>query len=91
MVGTFDGTINASGMKLYLNGSYVKQKASTVSGTGATGSLIIGRESTNAYFSGLIDEVRYYNRVITPIEVIQLYSGARTSEFTIQYSGGHAY
>lgn len=43
-----------------------------------TGTLYIGYQSDiNTYFHGLIDEVRVYNRTLTPSEVVQIYNSGK--------------
>ncbi len=41
--------------------------------SGVTGSLVQIGKIGSGYFSGLIDDVRFYNRVLTPTEIKQLY------------------
>ena len=68
LAATFDG----STLRLYVNGTQVSQLA--VSGSIATsnGALRIGGNSIwGEYFSGLIDEVRIYNRALTAGEIGQ--------------------
>ena len=68
LAATFDG----STLRLYVNGMQVSQLA--VSGSIATsnGALRIGGNSIwGEYFSGLIDEVRIYNRALTAGEIGQ--------------------
>jgi len=69
---TWDGTTNPA--KIYLNGietGYTTQ--TTGSGTAssdATCDLRIGsRQGTSAFYNGIIDEVRIYNRVLSPNEI----------------------
>jgi hypothetical protein len=72
-VGTFDG----SNLRIYVDGNL---QGSLVTTTQvyypATGAAAIGRDGDNntGYFSGLIDEVRIYNRALTADEVTDLYN-----------------
>jgi len=66
VVGTWDGTTNENGMKLYFDGVLVKQKTSIYDSTEATGPVYIGGTNT---FDGPIDEVRIWERALTPTEV----------------------
>ena len=66
MAATYDGTTQ----RLYVNGTQVA--SSTVSGSIQTSSspLRIGGDSIwGEYFNGLIDEVRVYNRALSPAEI----------------------
>jgi hypothetical protein len=66
LAATYDGTT----LKVYINGVEVSSQA--VSGTmlPSTGALRIGGNSVwGEYFSGLIDEVRIYDRASTPAEI----------------------
>ncbi|HEX5037628.1 MAG TPA: LamG-like jellyroll fold domain-containing protein [bacterium] len=56
VAGTFDGTTEEGGMKLYVDGNLVDSRASLFDATGAVGSLWIGRYDTQ-YFKGRIDDV----------------------------------
>ncbi|MBI4027066.1 MAG: hypothetical protein HY360_18925 [Verrucomicrobia bacterium] len=74
VVGVFDG----SRMRVFVDGDL---KSSNVSKVGridaAPNSIFIGK-NVDQYFSGLIDEVRIYNRVLTEGEILQHYrTGAR--------------
>jgi hypothetical protein len=70
-------TISGTSKKLYING--VLDNSGTGSAIGANGvELTIGakKNSGGAYFepfNGSMDEVRIYNRALTPSEVWQLY------------------
>ncbi len=76
VVGVWDGTTGANGMKLYSDGVLVNQRTSIAATTGAAGPLYIGKQST-AFFGGTVDDIRLYNRALTAAEVSALYnSGA---------------
>src|SRR5262249_14584711 len=66
LAGTYDG----STLRLYVNGAQVASKAYTGTIATSTGPLRIGGNSIwNEYFTGRIDEVRIYNRVLTATEI----------------------
>lgn len=80
---TYDGSGKAAGLKLYVNGVLAKSsikidslKGSILSGT----PFSIGRRSgLGTPFAGRIDDLRVYNRELTPIEV-----GALTAAETLK-------
>jgi beta-lactam-binding protein with PASTA domain len=65
---TYDG----ANQRFYVNGVLVGTTLGTGSINVANGALRIGgnNSSTGEFFQGLIDEVRVYNRAITPAEII---------------------
>jgi Concanavalin A-like lectin/glucanases superfamily/Domain of unknown function (DUF1929)/Bacterial Ig domain/Purple acid Phosphatase, N-terminal domain len=66
LAGTYDGTT----MRLYVNGVQVASKARTGALTSSTSPLRIGGNAAwGEYFSGLIDDVRVYNRALSAAEV----------------------
>jgi hypothetical protein len=65
LAGTYDGTA----LRLYVNGALVATKAQTGSMTATTGALRIGGDFSKEYFTGLIDEVRVYNRALSQTEI----------------------
>jgi hypothetical protein len=63
---TYDGTT----LRLYINGVQVSSSAVSGSMLTTTGALRIGGNGPwGEYFSGLIDEVRVYSRVLTAAEI----------------------
>ncbi len=63
-------TYNGSQLVLYANGAQVASTAATGSMATTTGALRIGGNNIwGEYFSGLIDEVRIYNRALTAAEI----------------------
>jgi len=63
---TYDGT----SLKLFINGTQVGTKAATGAMPNTTGALRIGGNAAwGEYFSGLIDEVRVYNRALSATEI----------------------
>jgi Concanavalin A-like lectin/glucanases superfamily/Galactose oxidase-like, Early set domain/Bacterial Ig domain/Glyoxal oxidase N-terminus/Galactose oxidase, central domain len=66
LAATYDGTTS----RLFVNGAQVATLPLTGAAAISTGALRIGGNSVWAeWFSGLIDEVRIYNRAITPTEI----------------------
>jgi len=71
IVGVFDGS--AGTLAIYLDGNK-QEKNTSITNVGSSQSpyCSIGRYSSY-YFNGLIDEVRIYNRALTPSEIKALY------------------
>ena len=72
---TYDGSSKASGVRIYLNGKAQTLKIGHDSLTGTIRTqqpLRIGRRSTSAAFTGLIDDVRVYDRALTAGEANRL-------------------
>ena len=66
LAGTYDGTT----VRLFVNGTQVASAAITGAIATSTGALRIGGNSMwGEYFQGTIDEVRIYNRALTPAEI----------------------
>jgi hypothetical protein len=66
LAATYDG----STIRLYVNGSQVASTARTGAITTSTSPLRIGGDSVwGEYFTGLIDEVRVYNRALSQTEI----------------------
>jgi hypothetical protein len=67
-------TYNTGSTTLYVNGT---QRGSTISGTNSKNGLTIGggADSGGSYpFSGLVDDLRVYNRVLTSGEISSIYA-----------------
>ena len=63
-------TYNGSALVLYVNGAQVGTLAATGSIATSTNPLKVGGNAIwGEWFSGLIDEVRVYNRALTPTEI----------------------
>ncbi|WHT17136.1 PQQ-dependent sugar dehydrogenase [Crossiella sp. CA-258035] len=64
---TYDGSV----LRLYVNGSLVASQAVAGSVTASSGVLRIGGNAVwrNEFFAGLIDEVRLYDRALSPAEL----------------------
>ncbi len=73
---TYDGSGEAGGVSLYINGSFksptihVDNLSSSITGTE---DWMIGDDGTSDNTSGIIDDVRFYNRELTAKEVKTLY------------------
>ncbi len=65
-----------SSHKLYVDGSEVETRDITESWMSYNGKLGIGRHYDSINFNGQIDEVRIYNRALSPDEVKELYEWA---------------
>jgi hypothetical protein len=66
LAATYDG----SRQKLYVNGALVGSRSQTGAITLSSGALRIGGNSVwPQYFNGYIDEVRVYNRALSPTEI----------------------
>lgn len=70
-------TWNGSLVKLYVNG--VLKSSSTTTGGGATSNpIVIGAQTTSRQLAGSLDDLRIYNRELSPTEIQGLYNdGAR--------------
>ena len=72
---TYDGSSKAEGFKLYINGQRqeVEITNNLLTATTTTSKpLRIGRRTPGAPFKGLIDDVRIYDRELTPQEVLEV-------------------
>ena len=67
--GTYDGTT----LRVYLNGTQIASLAATGALANSTGLLSIGGNSLSSieYFTGLLDEIRIYNRALSASEIQQ--------------------
>jgi Tfp pilus assembly protein PilE len=74
LAGTYDG----STVRMYVNGTACSNTTSLTGGIAdTTGLLRIGQQKNgnNRWFDGDIDDVRVYNRVLTPTEIQTVYNG----------------
>ena len=65
LAAAFDGTTQ----RLFVNGVQVASRAQSGALTTSTGPLTIGHNFYGEHFTGLIDEVRIYNRALTVTEI----------------------
>jgi hypothetical protein len=87
---TWDGSSDADGAKIYVNGFEYAPYDKSVDGTGDKGydtytPFYIGGKATEANFDGLIDEVRIYNRVLSADEIRELASWGCSQELEELY------
>lgn len=75
---TWDGSTNASGVHIYVNGtetSYYTQTNGVSLNPDASMNLLIGSNQYGNYsFDGLMDEVRIYNRALSASEISDIYN-----------------
>lgn len=72
------GVADSSGARMFFNGVQVGTRSDTVGITKTTGLGIGYRFGVNSdYFTGQLDDVRIYNRVLTPSEIRLLYTNGR--------------
>jgi len=70
VVGTFNGTH----IKSYLNGTLVETSTISAITTNPNNKILIGTEGWANYFNGTIDEVRIWNRALSPEEINASYN-----------------
>ena len=76
---TYDGSLKAAGIQIYVNGELVPADAEIDALVGpihANVSAKIGRRTDSEGYSGLLDDLQLYNRVIQPNEVSALASSS---------------
>ena len=77
LVGTYDGSSSASGIKIYLNGTRVDDTDFTigtyVAMSNGTAPIQIGRRLTN-YMNGKVSNISIFNNELTSTEVLKLYA-----------------
>ena len=80
---TYAGTSAPAGAILYLNGTAIALSTitNTLSASAATTTdLYFGQYATGQYFSGYLDEVSCWSRVLTAAEVLEMYDGGRPTD-----------
>ncbi len=77
---TYDKDAGENNYKIYVNGLLDGQKTVTGAITLGDTSTKIGTDTYN-YFNGLIDEVKIYDKVLTPEEILADYNSFLESEF----------
>jgi hypothetical protein len=79
VVVTWDGTTTATNVLMYVDGAPVGSYASTINASGnrvsdAGANLYLGNEASGARtLDGALDDVRVYNRVLSPTEIQAVY------------------
>ena len=75
VVGVYSDTDNY--LATYVNGQLDREMTTTGALASTTGSLTIGKESSvnSCYWTGVIDEVKIYNRALSASEVLADYTG----------------
>jgi len=77
---TYDG----ANKKVFINGVVMASLAATGTPSVNNNTLRIGRDSVNYYYTGIIDDVRIYNRALSATEIGQLYTQGQTTMQTSQ-------
>ena len=70
---TYDGTT----WKIYVDGVLKGSKA-MVTNTVKTGAVLVGKDISNNYWNGSIDDVRIYSRVLTDYELYDQYAAGKS-------------
>ena len=82
------GTYNGSDIKIYVDG--ILEGTDNNNDTGGTSnptsaSFYVGSSgATSGFFNGSIDEVRIYNRTLTPAEISELYNRSNNNYFDLK-------
>ncbi len=82
---TWDGTMQASGVNVYKNGSLITKGYSTNGATpnsDAANNLTIGGVPGGTFSDAVLDEVRIYNRVLTAQEAVDVYTDIGVTDTT---------
>ena len=92
MVVTWSGSADATTVHFYINGTEVGY-GTTDNGVGSrvldTGNAAIGNTNgSNREFDGLIDDVRVYDRVLSPAEIKRLYNIGATFKVNVPSNTG---
>jgi hypothetical protein len=79
---TWDGTTGAGGMIIYVNGTQsATATATTATVTDNTNPLVIGSEQSGfAPFLGMLDDVRIYNAVLTPAQILNNFNASKSGK-----------
>lgn len=78
IVCTYTGDSTTNGQKVYLDGSLHAQKTNSNTDTAPYANMVVGsaRNGSNLYnYTGHIDDLAFFNRVLTSDEVSNLYNG----------------
>ena len=83
IVGTWDGTVNTNGKKIYVDGVLNNQKTSSISAMGQPSyTFRIGTGGTGFPFKGLIDEARVFSAAMPASQIKEQYYAGLTSLFS---------
>lgn len=63
------GSVSNDSIKLYVNGKRLSAAATNQRSTNTTANFLIGKNSTGSYFNGQIDDLRFYNRSLSDLEL----------------------
>ena len=63
------GSVSGDSMKLYVNGKLLNTVASSQTSANTASDFLIGKNATTGFFNGLIDDVRFYNRALSTLEI----------------------
>ena len=97
VVATYDGSASANGLTLYIDGAespatielddprYVAMHNTTE--PFRVGAQVVG-DGTLRFFQGVVDDVRVYDRVLSPAEVGELYGGGPGNQPPVADAGG---
>ncbi len=94
LVGVFDGANPTNGLRLYFDGLLANANESPVSVFNKQYDVTVGaREfnNTSGYtqvFNGVVDDVRLYDRALTPADVATLYQSVDVARLELLASGG---
>ena len=78
LVATWDGTTNANGVAVYLNGNKLFNLTATAAVGLASNALKIGTYWNLSYYSNLfLDDLRIYSRALSASEIKSLYTAGR--------------
>ncbi|MBI3588223.1 LamG domain-containing protein [Candidatus Micrarchaeota archaeon] len=94
-------TWNGSQISTYVNGTVVQTSVLTLNPATNGQNLVIGQNDANgAFFDGLVDDVKIWNRSLSADEVVHLYNSGNPTNatgnetnwtsFTSEYYGGNA-
>ncbi len=67
------GSVSGDTMKLYVNGQLITSTTSNQYATNTTSDFLIGKTPTGDFFNGQIDDLRFYNRALSELEVARTY------------------
>lgn len=67
------GSVSGDTMKLYVNGQLITSTTSNQYATNTSSNLLIGKSATGDFFNGQIDDLRFYNRALSDLEMTRTY------------------